>query len=130
MNNEITIIDDKVVEDIPFTIFSNCLPVKGASRSAIYDLLREQFIFIPNTFYELIKSQKFSTIIEIKNHFNNDYNTIIDEYFSLLMKYEMVFFTNSPELFPTMDLNWDEPFPIVRTIIDFSTAIRHQKKSY
>ena len=39
---------------IPFHVYSNCIPIKGNLRSAIYDLQRNDFDYIPNSLFEIL----------------------------------------------------------------------------
>ena len=75
-----------------FKLFANCVPVRGAKRSVIYDLQKEDYSFIPNVLYEILIKYKDYTIKEIKKRYNNEYDNIIDEYFNFLTKKNMVFY--------------------------------------
>ena len=103
-----------------FQLFACCLPVKGASRSLICDVQRGDFQFIPNSLYDVLKEQEGKTIEEIKAVFNNEYDETIEEYFEMLVKEEFIFFTETPELFPKMSMEWDEPAHITNAIIDIN----------
>jgi SPASM domain peptide maturase of grasp-with-spasm system len=104
----------------PFQLFANCFPVKGASRSTICDVQRHDFQFIPNSLYDILIAYESKTIEEIKAIFDNQYDEIIEEYFEMLNEKEFIFFTNTPELFPKMSMQWDEPVHITNAIIDIN----------
>lgn len=98
-------------------IFANCLPVKGAMRSIIYDLQRQKYDFISNSLADMLLQYDGKTLEEIKSAYNNQYNDIIDEYVEFLISKEYAFFTHQPELYPELSLYWDEPSTITNAII-------------
>lgn len=97
--------------------FTNCLPVKGATRSIIYDLQRQKYDFIPNSMADMLLQHDGKSDEEIKAAYNNQYNDIIDEYIEFLIDKEYIFYTKHPELFPALSLEWDEPSIITNAII-------------
>jgi SPASM domain peptide maturase of grasp-with-spasm system len=104
----------------PFQLFANCFPVRGASRSLICDVQRNDFQFIPNSLYDILIQHEGKTIAEIKAAFDNQYDEIIEEYFEMLDEKEFIFFTDTPELFPKISMEWDEPAHITNAIIDIN----------
>lgn len=114
-------------EDKYFKLFANCIPVKGAKRSVICDLQREDFNFIPNGLYDILMDFKSSSIKQLKNSFAEEEHETIDEYFNFLIEKNLGFFCNRHELdlFPKMDLFWDEPFQITNAIIDNDSTSTH-----
>jgi SPASM domain peptide maturase of grasp-with-spasm system len=111
-----------IEHDTPFMIYTDCIPVRGKERSIICDLTRQDYILIPNSLFEIIENHEGKTINKIKKIYKNKYNSIIDEYFNHLFQKEMVFFTDSPEQFPKIDINkWDEPHKILQCIMDFNS---------
>lgn len=101
-----------------FKLFSNCIPVKGAKRSTICDLQRNEVKLIPNDLAEILMKYEEKTIGEVKKIYQNEYDSIIDEYFEFLLENEFIFFTKLPGLFPKMSLDWDDPSVINNAIID------------
>ncbi len=106
--------------DLPFVLISNCIPVKGAKRSAICDLTRSEIRLIPNDLYDILDFHEGKRVSEIKESYQNKHDAIIDEYFDFLVKEEFILFTQTPELFPKMDLQWHEPSDITNAILDIS----------
>ncbi len=106
MNNEIPL------------LFANCLLVKGASQCIICDLQRNSYVSIPNGLYEILTEHKGKSVSNIKAIYNNDYDDIIDEYFQILILNELLFLTDTPDLFPELEMSWDEPFEVSNAIID------------
>ena len=99
-------------------LFASCLPVKGATISVICDIQRGGISFIPNSLYEILTKYDGKSIEYIKQVYNNQYDEIIEEYFEMLEKEEYIFFTETPQYFPQLNLNWEEPFEITNAIID------------
>ncbi len=99
-------------------LFANCIPVKGANRSVICDLQKKDVFFIPNDLYDIL-TLKGKSVNDIKLKFENKYDDIIDEYFNFLIKNNLGFYTDTPELFPDLNLEWNYPFEISNAIIDF-----------
>ncbi|MFD2568834.1 grasp-with-spasm system SPASM domain peptide maturase [Pseudotenacibaculum haliotis] len=107
-------------------LFANCIPVKGAKRSVICDLQRNELYIIPNDLYEILILHSNKTIIEIKKLYNNEYDETIDEYFVFLKQNELVFETKTPHLFPNLKLDWHYPFEISNAILDFDINSKYE----
>lgn len=99
-------------------LYANCIPVKGAKNSIICDLQRQNYVQIPDGLYEILTDHKGKSLEEIKSVYDNEYDDIIESYFEVLIENEFAFFTNTPELFPEISMEWDEPLEITNTIID------------
>jgi SPASM domain peptide maturase of grasp-with-spasm system len=101
-----------------FKLFADCIPVKGFRRSAIYDLGRREYKFIPNILYEIIKEWEGKSIEAVKNHYSGNEETI-DEYFDFLLENEYIFWCDEQEVsnFPPLNLTWDYPGKISNAII-------------
>lgn len=110
-------------ENIPFMLYASCIPVKGAKRSIICDLEKEEYSTIPNTVYELLKKYEGKTISLIKSDYPEN-KEVIDSYFNFLNQEEYIFFTETPELFPKLNMTWQEPTKITNAIIDFDSDSR------
>lgn len=100
-------------------LFASCRVVKGSQRSIICDLQRMNFKLIPNDLIDLLQNCEGKTLAEIKENNNNEDNEVIEEYFDFLIENEYIFFTNNPEFFPDMNLEWFEPFEINNAVIDY-----------
>src|SRR5699024_402397 len=98
--------------------FENCIPVKGANRSVICDLQRGIVRLIPNSLYEILKIHNGKSVDEIKRAYNNEYDSIIDEYVSFLLEHEFAFLTENPESFPKMDRTFHNASRITNAIFD------------
>ena len=104
----------------PFKIFANCIAVKGAVRSTICDIRRQDVKLIPNDLYEILNLHEEKTIEEIKAVYNNKFDKTIEEYFEFLLEEEFIFFTENPEFFPKLSMQWDDPTIITNCIVDYN----------
>jgi SPASM domain peptide maturase of grasp-with-spasm system len=104
-----------------FILYSNCIPVKGFSESIIMDLQRENYVEIPNVLFDIITkyTQNYS-IKKIKSLCSNELNEGIDLYFKYLEELDYGFFTNEPNLFPNLRLDFHSPFKILSSVICIS----------
>jgi len=100
-------------------LFANCIPVKGANRSSICDLQRNEVKLIPNDLYKILTGNT-TQIGNIKSNFDNKFDETIDEYFNFLIDNELAFTTETPELFPELSKEWHEPTEINNAILDIS----------
>ncbi|SDF26350.1 grasp-with-spasm system SPASM domain peptide maturase [Cellulophaga baltica] len=103
-------------------LYSNCIPVKGAKKSIVFDLQNQTFFNIPNDLYNILKDHRGKSIEEIKSVYDNKYDNIIDNYFKILIKNNVAFFTITPELFPEIKLNFFNPFEITNAIVDIGIS--------
>jgi SPASM domain peptide maturase of grasp-with-spasm system len=114
-----------------FRIYACCLLVNGVKRSIICDVQRNSFYHIPNGLYEILTVHKKLSINQIKEHYLHQYDDVIDEYFAFLIEQEFGFYCDESdlELFPDIDLQWDEPAHITNAIIDVNTQSQHDYPS-
>ncbi|SEC28682.1 SPASM domain peptide maturase, grasp-with-spasm system [Tenacibaculum sp. MAR_2009_124] len=102
----------------PFKLFSNCIPVKGANRSVICDLQRNILKLIPNDLFEILENQEGKSIDAIMKIYNNEYDDIIEEYFIFLLENDFIFFTNTTEWFPKLEIKWDSESTVTNAILE------------
>src|SRR5690606_41262948 len=112
-----------------FLLYSNCIPVKGYSRSIICDLQYNKYSLIPNSLFEILHDFNGKSIDYVLSNFENeDEKAILLEYFDFLYEGNFIFFTNHTESFPKMSLDWKEPLPINNAIIDFSSENKRSEE--
>jgi SPASM domain peptide maturase of grasp-with-spasm system len=104
--------------DKKIKLFANCIPIKGATRSVVCDLGRNNYDFIPNDLFNVLEQNEGKTIAEIKLFYDCKYDDIIDEYFDFLLQKEYVFLTYNPELYPKLNTEFHMPFSVSNAIID------------
>lgn len=105
---------------IPFHVYSNCIPIKGNLRSAIYDLQRNDFDYIPNSLFEILTHYRDKTVEHVlKDILSNDDKDILLTYFEFLYDNEYIFFsTLNSKYFPKLKIALPKPYNISCLIID------------
>lgn len=108
-------------------VFSEIIPIKGYRRSLIYDLIRSDLTFIPNTLVDFLNESENKSLNEIFKILSSKEKIIANKYLNLLKKNEYIFFCDKDEtqLFQKMGLAWDYPAKISSSIIklkSFDTA--------
>lgn len=112
-----------------FVLFATCIPVKGITRSLLCDMQRpNNSNFIPNILYEILTELQGKSISQVKEHYHNKADDVIDEYFTFLLEKEFIFFTDNPDSFPSLDLKWQSPYAITNAIIDSDEKSSHNWK--
>ena len=104
--------------NIPFKLFANCVLVKGANRSTICDLQRNDVRIIPNDLHDLLVECEGKTIDEVKKLYGNKFDDDIDEYFEFLYENEFIFFSKQVDIFPKLSMEWSDSAIITNSIID------------
>lgn len=108
-----------------FKLFACCIAVKGAMRSTICDLQRQEIFFIPNDLYEILSECKNLSLIEIYEIYDPENKDIIKEYFDFLIQNELGFWCKDNSHFPEIDLTWERPETITNAIIDIDSTSKH-----
>ncbi len=118
--------DDKTY----FKLYSDCIPVKGHTRSIICDLSRQHFDFIPNSLYFILKKYPNKSLKNIFNSFNSEEQPTLNEYFSFLYEKEYIFWCTKEELklFPDAELKFETPSFIDNCIVDVDLKSNHDWK--
>jgi SPASM domain peptide maturase of grasp-with-spasm system len=110
-------------------LHADCIPVKGASRSAIYDLTRNELVFFPTDYWEVLdylRSDKLGTVLgELEDEEEKEQ---IKQFIGFLEEQEMIHFTTSPSSFPPIAEQWEIPSLIQDAIIDVDT-VEHDFKN-
>lgn len=94
--------------------FSNCIPVKGYNRTAIYDLQRYRYILASNFFADLLIENKAKVPI-------NDIEPDLKDYLDELIEDEWGILIDeaTANIFPSFNLQWDHYSTITNSQIDF-----------
>jgi len=108
-----------------FKLFSNCIPVKGASRYIICDLLRREIYFIPEGLHEILTEYEDKSLDFIKQQYDNEVDSEIDEFIDFLLANELGFYTNNPENFPKIEKRWEWPGLLSNAILEVSARSAH-----
>jgi SPASM domain peptide maturase of grasp-with-spasm system len=107
-------------------LFETCRLVKGFRRSAVYDLGRRNFLYIPNALYKILHNNRGI----LKENFYLDYDTkyreVIKEYIDFLFSEQMVFYCDEQNLncFTRLNTTWKHPAIITNAIIYLHENLR------
>ncbi|MDR2906869.1 MAG: grasp-with-spasm system SPASM domain peptide maturase [Bacteroidales bacterium] len=108
-----------------FISHKEAIPVKGYTRSIIYDLPRRKVDFIPNDLYFLIIQNDGNSLAKITSKYKGAENKkVIESYFDFLFEKEYAFLADKTfaKNFPNINLEWDYPAQITNAIVDFSKS--------
>ncbi len=92
-----------------YSLFANCIPVKGHNRSIIYDLGQYTYHYIPNSLYDLLI--KYETTNEWYNDVTPNEYEIIDEYINFLITNNLVLNCKNIDCkcFAKLNTFWETP---------------------
>jgi SPASM domain peptide maturase of grasp-with-spasm system len=93
----------------------------GSKRSIIIDSQRNQIKYISNEIAKLLKRKVLLSKLKAKE--SNLFDQIM-----ILVEQEFGFFTNQPNNFPTLNLDWRSPQRISNAIIEFNPKLNSQYK--
>lgn len=102
-------------------LYASCIPVRGASRSAICDLQREQVHLIPNSLYDLFDADRCLPVDKLKRTLAEGLQLqVLGEYITWLEEEELAFFCTEAEAahYPALSPQWLFPAEISNCIID------------
>lgn len=105
-----------------FMLFASCIPVKGFAKSIIADIQREQYLPIPNLLADILIENRGKSIGEIKARYQHQYDEGLDNYFHELARTEWGFFTEEPDCFPPLSMDWDHPSAITNAVLDMDSS--------
>ena len=109
-----------------FCLYSNCIPVQGATRSVVCDLQYGKYYFIPNSLYDILKEAKGKRISEIVRGCSEKEISIVFSYFQYLESLELGFWSESIDKgLSDLDLNSDSPSLVTNIIIDIDSISSH-----
>lgn len=112
-------------------LFADCIPVKGASRMAIYDLTRNEIILLPEGYFEMLNyilSDKIGNLL--LQLADEEEKTLFTEFVGYLYTNEYITFVEDTSLFPPLQEIWDAPGAIQNAIIDIDTVAHNFDKIF
>ena len=90
-----------------FVTVAHCVFVKGAKRTVLCDLQRQQLWFVPADMQHLLEASRYHTLGEIYAAAGAENDEALDEYFSFLLEKEAIFLTPHRE-----DIDRFMPLPL------------------
>ncbi|WP_281989767.1 grasp-with-spasm system SPASM domain peptide maturase [Aquimarina aggregata] len=101
-----------------FRLFANCKLVKGASLATICDLHRGKVYSVPLSLAEFLEKTKNEDTLEGIDSFSSEDQETVLEYIDFLQENELGFWTDEPERFPELNMQWKSPEHINNSIIE------------
>jgi len=112
-------------------LFADCIPVKGAVRSAFYDLGRHEIVLFPTAYYFLLKEiqgKRVGDLLEkIQSHANREQ---VIGFLDFLDENELIMLVDDPSDFPAIENSWDFPAVVQNAIIDVSSVLHDFPKIF
>ncbi len=107
-----------------FSLYSNCIPVKGFKRSIIYDLQNKRWDFIPNGLMQILSEFINKRISDCYKVVDESQHNVLDDYFSFLIEKDYLLLANTKrelKSFSKVDLTFAIPNIISNAILDFDS---------
>ena len=112
-------------------LFADCIPVKGAARSAFYDLTRHEIILFPTQYYFLLEDILGKRVGELLEQIQSAPNKKeIISFLDFLDEKELIMLVDDLSEFPPLENSWDFPGLVQNAIIDVSTIIHDFPKIF
>jgi SPASM domain peptide maturase of grasp-with-spasm system len=112
-------------------LFADCIPVRGANRSAFYDLTRHEIILFPTEYYFLLEhilGKRMGDLLErIKLDPNKEQ---IMGFLDFLDEKELIMLVDDPSEFPPIENSWDFPGLVQNAVIDVSAVLHDFAKIF
>jgi SPASM domain peptide maturase of grasp-with-spasm system len=100
-------------------LYADCIPVKGAHRSAICDLTRNELVFFPSDYWEVLEYLRSDRLGMLLNELENEEEKVqVTAFIDFLHKEELIHFCEHPSDFPAIHEHWEIPSLIQNAIID------------
>lgn len=112
-------------------LYADCIPVKGASRSAIYDLTRNEVILFPSEYFQVLKylsEQKLGSLLS--NIVSAEEKRLITTFIDFLHENELVQFVRDLSEFPRIEERWEMPAIVENAIIDVHEKMHDVEKIF
>jgi SPASM domain peptide maturase of grasp-with-spasm system len=112
-------------------LFADCIPVKGAVRSAFYDLTRHEIILFPTEYYSLMEDllgKRIGDILETTQ--SNPNKEKIISFLDFMDDNELIMLVDDPSQFPPIADSWDFPGLVQNAVIDISTVFHDFPKIF
>ena len=97
-----------------FKLFSDCVLVEGHNRSLVYDLARNVFYPLSNQYAQVLNDCVGKTTTELVDKYSSSIENFLQEFVAM----DVGFFTDVPELFPEMNLEFKHPSQIITASIE------------
>lgn len=103
-----------------FVLYSHNIVINGDERSAIYNFKKGVLNYIPNTLYDVLSEMKRKCLNEILGDLNEEDRETFEEYLVYLREGQFGFYTDNPENFAEMPLDFESPEHITVCVLEFN----------
>lgn len=110
--------------DFNYILYPDCILVKGAMKSAIYDLTRNKILFIPNTLYQILFEFNGFPLNILKGIYEGEEDTL-NEYLEFLLKHEFLYQSYETPAFEQISTVCKSSALISNIIIDVKEYSNH-----
>ena len=102
-------------------LFADCVPVRGHTASAIYDLTRGQISTFPSEYFPLFELFRTLRLGQLLESVAEDDRASLHDFLGFLLDNEYVTFVDDLTPFLEIPSRWDAPCSIQNAIIDVNT---------
>lgn len=111
-----------------FKLYACCIATEGHTRVAIVDTQRFNLHFIPKDLFHILQNNSNKSYDQIIAQYPGQ-EEIIHEYFDFLTQKNLGFWTDEPDTFPKIDMQWHSPSRITNAILDFDHETKYDLKN-
>ena len=117
--------------DFFLKLFADCISVKGATRSAFYDLTRHEIILFPTQYYFLLEELMGKRVGDVLERIQSSPNREkIVGFLDFLDEHELVMLVEDLSEFPPLEHAWDFPGTVHNAVLDVSTGLHDFAKIF
>ena len=107
------------IEDQYINLYADCFAVRGACKSAIYDLTRHEIVRFPSEYLDILEDAQKDTVGgALSRAQDGPTRQLMVEFFELLIQREFINLSENPKAWPGIKQIWDSPSHIQNAIID------------
>ena len=105
-----------------FQLYAHNIAVKGSTRSAIYDLQRQDIVLIPNILHKVLQHLSQHPWQETQQVFAPGNPSVFQQYIDFLLRKDLGFFLHNPASFPALSLAWHSPHHLQNAVVSYAFA--------
>src|SRR5260370_32033888 len=105
-------------------LFADCIPVRGAARSAFYDLTRHEIILFPTAYYFLLEEIRGKRVGDLLERIQSAPNKEqIIRFLDFLVENELIMLVEDMSYFPPIENSMDFPGLVQNAVIVVSAVL-------
>ncbi|MEI6950347.1 grasp-with-spasm system SPASM domain peptide maturase [Paraflavisolibacter sp. H34] len=100
-------------------LYADCRPVRGAVRSAVYDLTRNELVFFPTAYFDVLQYLTGGPLAPLLEDLESgEEKEAVEDFIRYLQQNDLVHFVKDSSLFPPLEEAWEVPACIQNALID------------